>query len=836
MGLILFFNLSNNITGHAATNGDYRSALSGSWSSAATWEKFNGTSWAAASSPPSSSDGVIEIQAGHVVTINSGINADQVIVNSGGVLNHISGTCTFNNGAGDELTINGTFNVNGGTLTVPSGASIITNGQLILTSGTMTINSSSTIDVNDGGIFTRTGGTLTLGAGPLRVNSGGTYRHNMNGNNLPLATWNTNSTVEVNGITNTVPGNLNQQFYNFKWNCISQVANLNFSGNLTTINGTLTIASTGTNYVKLKDGTNTINISGSYVQTGGTLYLTASNNAIGTLNVAGDFSQSGGSFCSGLGNNNTASVNVVGSWNLSGGTFAVAGGGSAGTNIVFNQPGIQNFNATGSIFTGNINYTVNSGTTLNLGSGILSGSGSFTLNSGAGLMINSALGISASGATGNIQVTGTRTFSSGANYIFNGSTTQITGNGLPSTINNLTINNSYGVTLSGNVTVSGILTFDNGIITTGSYEVKTSNTSPTAIIGYSSSKYVAGYLRRTVSANGSYDFPVGTALNYELVNVTLSSMTGFTEILSYFTNGIPVTAASPLSGISVDGTSITEMLDYGFWTLTPNSSMTGGTYSVTLNSKGHTNPAGDANAYTVLKRENASMPWQSLGTHNNSTQSESNGVAVATRTGLTSFSQFGIGKGTGPLPIELVYFNIRPEGSIVKCLWQTASEVNNDFFIIERSLDGINFTSIGKIDGAGNSSSTLSYSFNDESPSKGISFYRLKQTDYDGRFTYSKIKSVTFSVLKPGETLTISSVAPNPFRENFSVSYSIEQDAEVDIVIMNANEQPVYSEKYSAEKGNNRFYFSEGYNLPNGIYFIRISSEDKVQIKKIIKN
>ena len=84
--------------------------------------------------------------------------------------------------------------------------------------------------------------------------------------------------------------------------------------------------------------------------------------------------------------------------------------------------------------------------------------------------------------------------------------------------------------------------------------------------------------------------------------------------------------------------------------------------------------------------------------------------------------------------------------------------------------------------------------------------------------------------------ISISSVSPNPFKENFSVTYDIEQNADVDISIMNAAGQQVFSQKQNAEKGTNRFDYNDGASLPAGFYFVRISNEGNVQTKKIIKN
>ncbi|MDT8401927.1 MAG: hypothetical protein RQ743_09545 [Bacteroidales bacterium] len=109
-----------------------------------------------------------------------------------------------------------------------------------------------------------------------------------------------------------------------------------------------------------------------------------------------------------------------------------------------------------------INGTIDCG-----GSYIITGTGTFSLASGAIILIGSPEGITFSGATGNIQ-TSIRTFNTGANYTYNGSSAQVTGDGLPSTVNNLTINNSSGVSLSGSVTINGTLSLTDGALTTGS--------------------------------------------------------------------------------------------------------------------------------------------------------------------------------------------------------------------------------------------------------------------------------------------------------------------------------------------------------------------------------
>ncbi len=99
------------------------------------------------------------------------------------------------------------------------------------------------------------------------------------------------------------------------------------------------------------------------------------------------------------------------------------------------------------------------------------------------------------------------------------------------------------------------------------------------------------------------------------------------------------------------------------------------------------------------------------------------------------------------LPIELLSFTGKKVGKMVKINWSTATERQNDFFEVERAEDGIQFSAIGKIKGAGDSQSTLDYELLDAAPKPGTNYYRLKQTDFDGQYTYSPVVTVQFDGL-----------------------------------------------------------------------------------------
>lgn len=211
------------------------------------------------------------------------------------------------------------------------------------------------------------------------------------------------------------------------------------------------------------------------------------------------------------------------------------------------------------------------------------------------------------------------------------------------TFNNLSLDNSQGLTISANTTVTGVLTLTNGKITTGSYELILTNTSTSSIAGHSSSKYIIGKLRRSVSTTGSYDFPLGTASDYQLITISFTSALGFSNILGTFTSGNPAPSGLP-SGLISNGKTFGTMLNNGYWSLTPNATMTAGVYSVSLNAKGYTNSlTSDPSDYIVVKRHDGSSSWGISGTPNLLGQLVSNGIITTISTGLTSFSDYGAG-------------------------------------------------------------------------------------------------------------------------------------------------------------------------------------------------
>lgn len=178
------------------------------------------------------------------------------------------------------------------------------------------------------------------------------------------------------------------------------------------------------------------------------------------------------------------------------------------------------------------------------------------------------------------------------------------------------------------------------------------------------------------------------------------------------------------------------------------------------------------------------------------------------------------------LPIELLSFEATSEDhKIVKCEWSTASEINNDYFVIQRSKNGQTFEQTGTIQGAGNSSTQLNYVFYDEHPYSGVSYYRLKQIDFDGKFSYSQIRSVFL------DEPPIIDIYPNPSSGEISVIIRSPKDMTVDMSIYNSVGQNILFKQQSLEKGRTEIKINLT-EYDSGTYFIRIKTPYDLYIHK----
>ena len=211
------------------------------------------------------------------------------------------------------------------------------------------------------------------------------------------------------------------------------------------------------------------------------------------------------------------------------------------------------------------------------------------------------------------------------------------------------------------------------------------------------------------------------------------------------------------------------------------------------------------------------------------------GTGMVTMSNVSTFGIFGLSANNLALPIELVSFEAKAKATEVEITWTTAAEVNNDYFTIERSKDGIEFEAIQQIDGAGNSTNILHYGVVDKTPKSGTSYYRLRQTDFDGRFTYSEIRAVNVTGDPPGPGIRIEQAGPNPFNELFRVFYAVNDATEIQVMLIDPAGKPVLNDKVLATPGSNTYEFRYGSGLPSGTYIFHLTDGTERSSVKLIK-
>ena len=202
------------------------------------------------------------------------------------------------------------------------------------------------------------------------------------------------------------------------------------------------------------------------------------------------------------------------------------------------------------------------------------------------------------------------------------------------------------------------------------------------------------------------------------------------------------------------------------------------------------------------------------------------GIVTFSNVNLQDGDRFTLGNGdlSNPLPITLLYFNGEETVGAVALKWATASEIDNDFFTVERSVDGQNWSIIETLPGAGTSSQLLTYSTNDHNPPSGLVYYRLKQTDFDGKYEYSE--TIVISVNGVGTQLYVT---PNPSTGLYQVRLpGVKPD---EIRFFDSQGRRVDGQ-YTYLNGLLKLDIVQ---LPTGIYFVQVPTEQSAEVFRLIK-
>ncbi|MFA9212423.1 MAG: T9SS type A sorting domain-containing protein [Candidatus Methylacidiphilales bacterium] len=186
------------------------------------------------------------------------------------------------------------------------------------------------------------------------------------------------------------------------------------------------------------------------------------------------------------------------------------------------------------------------------------------------------------------------------------------------------------------------------------------------------------------------------------------------------------------------------------------------------------------------------------------------------------------------LPVKLISFNGVAKNNDALLTWITASETNNKGFEVERSIDGRTFELVNFVKGAGNSNKNLNYTLTDANvlSQLAIVYYRLKQIDFDGKTTYSQVVRVT----KNAESMNSMIVFPNPFNNEYNVSFNAAKAGMVTLETVNLEGKVIVTKTTSVTQGANTVPVVEAANLSAGIYFVRLTVDGETQVMKLVKN
>ncbi|MCE2787977.1 MAG: IPT/TIG domain-containing protein [Bacteroidota bacterium] len=476
------------------------------------------------------------------------------------------------------------------------------------------------------------------------------------------------------------------------------------------------------------------------------------------------------------------------------------------------------------------NVVVQAGGVVRFGNNVLSGNGNFTTQAGSSLFIGSPQGISATGGlTGNVQMGGTRTYSSGTIYTYDGIVAQATGTGLPSAVDTVAINDTAGVTLSQPTTINNLLNFMNGKLILGNNNLTVNG----SILGISTASYIVtpntitsgGSLRRPVSNNNiPVDFPVGTISTQTPAQIQLSVGSTADVFSVRVFNGVFQNATS--------GPALSANIVRRTWAISEN--INGGSVATVQLSWDDTleNAGFLRSSCGVFGYSTAQSSWLSPSGFSPATGA---GPFSISRNNISSFGAFAVGDNTSALPVELTNLSANILANDVVVSWTTASEYNNSHFEVERSYDGTYFEFAGKVDGIGFSQSEQHYQFIDKEAARkanvNLVYYRLKQVDFDGMHTYYGPAYVQLqSASKP-----VLAVFPNPFNEVLQVQIFNEQAGKAHLIITDLQGRVVYSNTMEMGSGLQTIALPNIDSLKDGVYFMQTQINGHTAKTKLVK-
>ncbi|WP_317897283.1 DUF2341 domain-containing protein [Aurantibacillus circumpalustris] len=390
-------------------------------------------------------------------------------------------------------------------------------------------------------------------------------------------------------------------------------------------------------------------------------------------------------------------------------------------------------------------------------------------------------------------------------------------------LTNLTINNTYSsnptIVLNKDVSVSGNLTLTSGIVNTTATNILALGTGATSTSG-SASSFISGPISKAGTAN--FVFPTGKGTKWRraaVTNISASSTYRAEYFDAAFTNTAPVN--SPLNNIS--------KLEY--WQIDRTVGTGNANVSLYWENAGQS-VINDCPDLTIARWNGASWDERAGSTVGGSTCSGTGTGTITTTAVVTAFSPFTFGSksaGVNPLPITLLEFKATCISNTILLNWKTASENNNNYFIVERSLDGEKWMEFDRKKGAGNSSSVKDYSANDTFKNNDVVYYRLTQVDFDGHKQSFEVIANTCN-----NTNNNMLIYPNPTDSQLNIQFELDQNYnEVQLIIIDALGKIVFEKNIHLQKGKSNFQLE--HNLDVGVYTLLCKGNNfSLPAKKIV--
>jgi hypothetical protein len=809
----------NDVDIYVVSNGYWVGAVSTDW--------FDNGNWCLGGGIPTSSTNIV-IPSIATTNFDAVINASGAVcnsinINSGGILS-ISGTNNLD--VYGVWNNSGTFNYNTSTVTFKGNSSTTITGfadpqefyNLKADKGT-SISSMLNIQVNTTvhGSLQPINGLVSLSSGDLILSDATTIAPTAGveiGGNLfaSALAMNNNGLFRVLSGANADLGSLTN----------GSGANYTVSGGVSTVSGDVsntgsTVSNTGGS---ISVGGNWTNASSSTVTYGGS-----------TIAVTGDYSSTGSTV-----NANSATVAIGGSYTNASSTLSLGGAlVSVG----------QYLNST----SGTVNQTGGALTLNTLGgtynNAVLNLDAASNMNISSGIMYFERANVG-SGNDVEIAAGGTKTITGGT-FQFGNSNTQ-TGevfkvNNSAVDFNNLTVfgTNRPTVQLLSNAATrsAGVLTVNGVLDLNGNtFTVKNAATS-----GISATGYVLSELTNTNSkiawnignGTGAYVFPFGTQagnlipFTFDVTTAGVENGTGNVTISTYPTanNNTPYISGVAHMDFEVSGLDGTDATLDRWWLIDANNYTTKPVSTMIFKYADDDLTGNNSLAEANLKAQRwngGGWDGPTLFGGNNSANAGTNTVTVSN---VSSYSPWvlhdGTSLGNSPLPVELVDFKAACNNNEVTINWTTATEVNNDYFTVQRSTDLVMFDNIAVVEGAGNSNTYRNYTAKDQYPVSGTSYYRLMQTDYNGEFEVF----APVAVVCMANGSDVISIFPNPTADKLNVTMTLSAADRGRIMIYNPYGQLVTSQFVEPAQGFNTYSFDLG-NLAQGQYLVSFMMDNKV--------